>query len=81
MLDDLETVVGNPLIEKYISDFIFGLKELSSDIGQVIIVYNDIDSGGTTGMGNIAGVKDMNRCVEMLENYVETLKAGIPALH
>ena len=68
-------------IELLISEFIMEMKAFSPDVGHVIVVFNNIETENTVGMGSIAGVKDMNQCVTLLENYVETLKAGIPVLH
>ena len=77
-----ETIPVQPMsLEKFITDFIMAVKDSSPDIGHVIVVFDNLHVGNTVGVGSIAGVKDMNRCVEMLENYVETLKAGIPQLH
>ena len=81
MLDHLETVKGDPKLERIISDFITVVKGHSPDIGHVMVVYDDTEIGATIGMGSITGVKDMNRCVNLLRDYVEQLEAGIPALH
>ena len=68
-------------LSQFIQQFILTVKGYSPEIGHVIVVFDNVEIGQTVGMGNIAGVKDMNRCVELLKNYVETLEAGIPKLH
>ena len=72
---------GSISLEAFIGNFIGVVTGAFPDVGHVIVVFDNTDTENTVGMGNIAGVRDMNRCVELLENYVETLKAGIPALH
>ena len=72
---------GEISLSDFIQQFILTVKGYSPDIGHVIVVFDNVVVDQTVGMGNIAGVKDMNRCVELLKNYVETLEAGIPKLH
>lgn len=71
----------NPTLQKRISDFILEMKEIEPDIGHIMVVYDSISCGGTVGMGSIRGVKDMHRCVKILESYTETLSSGIPTLN
>lgn len=68
-------------IDSFIAEFVTEVKASAPQIGHIIVVYNNIEAGNTVGIGNIAGIKDMNRCVQILESYLETLKAGIPKLH
>lgn len=72
---------GKIPLEKYISDFITSLKGFSTEIGHVMVVFDNTVQGNTIGIGNIAGVKDMNQCVGILKKYIEVLESGIPKLH
>ena len=72
---------GEINLTQFIQEFILTVKGYSPDIGHVIVVFDNVEVNQTVGMGNIGGVKDMNRCVELLKNYLEMLEAGIPKLH
>ncbi len=72
---------GKITLEKYISDFILSLKASSPEIGHVMVVWNNTAQGNTVGIGNIAGVRDINTCVGILRKYLTTLETGIPPIN
>lgn len=72
---------GQMSLERYINDFVLSVAGFSTEIGQVMVIFSNKVTDNTTGVGNIKGVKDMTACVQMLERYVKTLKAGIPPLN
>ena len=80
MLEDVYPVKQGTL-ESFITDFIVAAKAQSPDIGHIMVVYSNIEEGNTIGAGSITGIKDIKNCIEILEHYLETLKASIPQLH
>ncbi len=68
-------------LDDFATGFVGIVKESVSQVEHVMVIYHDKSTGHTTGIGNINGVKDMHRCLEILEKYCETLRAGIPALN
>ena len=72
---------GEITLTTFIQEFIVTVKGYSPDIGHVIVIFDNVAVNETVGFGNIAGVKDMHRCAEIIKNYLELLEAGIPKLH
>lgn len=78
--DHPKELLTDPL-GKFITDFITTVKHMNPDVGHIMVVYSNTEDGNTVGAGSIQGVKDINTCVELLENYTETLKQSIPTLN
>ncbi len=68
-------------LDDFCTSFVGIVKESIPQVEHVMVIYHDKPTDQTTGIGNINGVKDMHRCLEILEGYCETLRAGIPSLN